>query len=243
MTDADVSAPRTGAPLPARFASVVLDVDSTLTAIEGIEWLAAACGPNVARAVAAMTQRAMEGAIPLDSVYGERLALVRPSVTDVRALAEAYVAAVVPGVVEALAKLQAAGVRVVVVSGGVRQAVAPFAAALGFADGDVSAVSLRFAPDGSYAGFDTVSPLARTGGKPVVVRALGLPRPVLALGDGSTDAELKTLADGPGPAVDAFAAFVGVASRAPVVAVADFVVRQFSELPALVLGVEAPESV
>jgi hypothetical protein len=74
---------------------------------------------------------------------------------------------------------------------------------------------------------------------------------VLALGDGSTDAELKTDGatgaagggggggGGEGPAVDAFAAFVGVARREPVVAVADFVVERLDELPALVFGVVA----
>jgi phosphoserine phosphatase len=230
----------TGRLTDGRFASVVLDVDSTLTRVEGIEWLAARRGPDVAGAVAAMTQRAMEGTIGLDSVYGERLAMVRPSRADIAALADAYEQAVMPGVREALAALHAAGTRVVVVSGGLRDAVAPFAASLGFADGDVYAVSVRFAADGSYAAFDASSPLARRGGKPIVVRGLGLPRPVIAVGDGSTDAEMKTLTGDAGPAVDAFAAFVGVASRASVVAVADAVVHRFSELPGIVLGVAAP---
>jgi len=54
-----------------RFRSVVLDVDSTLCAIEGIDWLARRRGPAVAAQVAALTDRAMDGAIALDQVYGE----------------------------------------------------------------------------------------------------------------------------------------------------------------------------
>jgi phosphoserine phosphatase len=135
--------------------------------------------------------------------------------------------------------MRGAGVRVVAVSGGVREAVARFTASLGFADGDVYAVSLRFARDGAYVGFDEASPLARRGGKPIVVRGLGLPPLVIAVGDGGTDAELKTAPGGGGPAVDAFAAFVGVAWRAPVVAVADYVVHSLTELPGLVLGTAA----
>ena len=84
------------------------------------------------------------------------------------------------------------------------------------------------------------SPLARRGGKPIVVRALGLPHPILGVGDGSTDAELKTMGADGGPAVDAFAAFIGVASRPSVVAVADYVVHSMAELPALVLGTAVP---
>jgi phosphoserine phosphatase len=210
------------------FASVVLDVDSTLTSIEGISWLAERRGPDVARAVDAMTVRAMDGATPLEAVYGERLALVRPSRVDLRALAGAYAAGLVPGVQSALDALRAANVRLVVVSGGLRDAVVPFVATLGIAERDVYAVALRFAPDGTYDGFDASSPLACRRGKPAIARALGLPRPVLAVGDGSTDAELKEC-------VDAFAAFTGVVRRESVVAAADYVVSQFVDLPPLVL--------
>lgn len=223
-----------------RYASVVLDVDSTLTRVEGIEWLAERRGPHIARAVADMTQRAMEGTIPLDSVYGARLALVQPARSDVEALGDAYEAGVVAGARLAIGEMQAAGIRVVAVSGGVREAVARFAISLGIADRDVYAVSLQFTSDGAYAGFDETSPLARRGGKPVVVRGLGLGRPIIGVGDGSTDAELKTMAGGEAPAVDAFAAFVGVASRPVVVAVADYVLHNMAELPALVLGTAVP---
>ena len=80
-----------------RFSSVVLDVDSTLSAIEGIDWLAARRGPAVERLVAELTDRAMRGEIALDAVYGERLALVRPTRAEIDALAEAYVATMAPG--------------------------------------------------------------------------------------------------------------------------------------------------
>ncbi len=223
-----------------RYASVVLDVDSTLTRVEGIEWLAEQRGPSVAHAVADMTQRAMDGTTPLDSVYGARLALVRPSRADVDALGDAYSTGVVAGAQAAIADMQAAGIRIVAVSGGLREAVARFAISLGVPDHDVYAVSVRFTPDGDYAGFDEASPLARHGGKPVVVRGLALGRPVLGVGDGSTDAELKTIAGRDGPVIDGFAAFVGVASRPSVVAVADYVVHTMAELPPLALGTALP---
>jgi phosphoserine phosphatase len=229
-----------GAATGTRYASVILDVDSTLTDVEGIEWLADRRGPTVARSVAEMTQRAMDGTISLDAVYGARLALVQPARPDMAALAGAYAAGIVPGARSAIAALQAAGIRVVAVSGGLREAVAPFVISLGIPTGDVYAVSVDFTSDGAYAGFDERSPLARRGGKPIVVRALGLPHPILGVGDGSTDAELKTMGGDGGPAVDAFAAFVGVASRPSVVAVADDVVHSMAELPALVLGTAVP---
>jgi phosphoserine phosphatase len=210
------------------FASVVLDVDSTLTSVEGIAWLAARRGPQVAAAVDAMTTDAMAGTVALDTVYARRLALVCPSRADLSALAAAYAASLLPDAAAVIRTLREAGVRLVLVSGGLRDAIVPFAAGLGFAEPDVHAVALQFTADGAYAGFDATSPLACGGGKPRIARALRLPGPILAVGDGSTDAELK-------PCVDAFAAFTGVARRESVVAAADYVVTRFSELPTLVL--------
>lgn len=211
-----------------RFASVILDVDSTLTSVEGIAWLATRRGADVTAAVDAMTTEAMTGALPLDAVYAKRLSLVRPSRADLSALATAYSAGLVVGARDAIGALREAGVQFALVSGGLREAILPFAAELGFAARDVHAVEVRFAADGSYAGFDPTAPLARAGGKPRVARTLGLRSPVLAVGDGSTDAELKSC-------VAAFAAFTGVARRESVVAVADYVLAQFADLPALVL--------
>jgi phosphoserine phosphatase len=211
-----------------RFASIILDVDSTLTSVEGIAWLANSRGREVTDAVDAMTNDAMTGALPLDAVYAKRLSLVRPSRSDLAALAEAYSEGLVPGARDAIRTLREAGVHIALVSGGIREAIVPFAAELGFPAGDVHAVELRFTPDGAFDGFDAATPLACAGGKPRVARTLGLRAPVLAVGDGSTDAELK-------PCVAAFAAFTGVARRESVVAVADYVITHFAELPALVL--------
>jgi phosphoserine phosphatase len=216
-----------------RFAALVLDVDSTLTRVEGIEWLARRRGQNVARAVAEMTQHAMTGVVGLDDVYARRLALVKPSHADLTALAEVYEDGLMPGAKEAVSLLRHHGVRMEVVSGGIFQAVLPFARSLGFDDAHIHAVPVTLTSGGEYEGYDATSPLAKRGGKPELVRQLGLPRLILALGDGNTDAELKTASPSP---IDGFAAFVGVAARPTVVAVADYIVNRFADLPPLVLG-------
>ena len=212
----------------ARYASVVLDVDSTLAGIEGIDWLAQRRGPAVAAEVAALTDRAMKGEIPLDAVYGERLARIRPTHDEVGMLAAAYRDAVAPDAVDVLAALRLAGVRIVLVSGGLREAILPLAMHLGCTADALHAVGVRFDAAGEYAGYDEASPLATQAGKAAVVHALGLPAPVLAVGDGATDLAMR-------PAVDAFAAYVGFVRRAPVVAAADFEIDSFTRLEALVL--------
>lgn len=211
------------------FASVILDVDSTLCGIEGIDWLADRRGTAISAAVIALTDRAMRGEIALDAVYGERLTMVRPSRDDVRALAGAYADSLADRAARAVARLLGDRRRVVIVSGGIREAILPLGRLLGVADADVHAVSVQFSAAGDYSGFDTASPLVTATGKRTLAESFGLPARVLAVGDGATDLATR-------PAVDAFAAFTGFVTRDPVVRSADFVIHSFDQLVELVLA-------
>lgn len=210
-----------------RFATVVLDVDSTVAGVEGIDWLAALRGPDVATRCADLTRRAMDGAVPLESVYGERLRLIAPTVSEIDRLANTYVALVAPGCREAIATLQRAGVRVLLISGGLRPALLPLAEFLEVDPADLHAVDIRFTADGVYAGFDDASPLARSGGKPAVIQALALRAPVLAVGDGATDVEMKGV-------VDTFVAFTGFVRREAVIRETAREVASFAEIAGIV---------
>jgi phosphoserine phosphatase len=212
------------------FASIVFDCDSTLAAIEGIDELAG----EHADAIRALTDEAMHGLVPLEEVYGRRLELIRPSRERVDALSRAYVEALVPDARATVAALRFLGKDVRVVSGGLLPPVAALAGELGIAPGAVAAVGIRFGGDGAYRDYDRASPLARSGGKEAVLRAWHLPRPALLVGDGATDLEAR-------PAVDAFAAYMGVAFRPGVAAGADVVLRGASLAPVLALAAGAAD--
>jgi phosphoserine phosphatase len=209
------------------FRSVVLDVDSTLCGIEGIDWLAEKRGPAVAADVAAQTDRAMRGELTLEEVYGARLEVVLPSTDDVVELAAAYRASLAPGADETISSWRQRGIRVVLVSSGLRQAITPLAADLGIPENDVRAVNLLFLANGGYRGFDTASPLTTAGGKRTVVEAMDLARPSIAVGDGITDLAMR-------PVVDQFCVFTGFASRPSVMERADCSASSFAELAAIV---------
>lgn len=215
------------------FASVVIDVDSTLCGVEGIDFLAQRRSPAVSREIVALTDQAMKGEIPLESVYGRRLTMIEPTRGDIEALARAYEQSIAPGAAESIAGMRNAGVRLVLVSGGIKEAILPVARRLGFADQDVHAVSLRFDDRGNYASFDTSSPLTSQLGKPELVKGLmasgRLPRAVLAVGDGMTDAKLAGT-------VDTFAVYTGFARRPSVAALAAVEISSFSALERTVLG-------
>ena len=211
------------------FASVVLDVDSTVSSIEGIDWLAERRDEIVARTVATLTIDAMEARVPLDEVYGRRLEIIRPTRAEITALSHVYIETALPGVRDAVRSWREAGVRVVLVSGGLRDAILPLAAWLGIVESDVFAVDVAYDGAGIAEGVRDDALLSRRGGKPLVVGSLDLPRPILAVGDGATDAELASV-------VDCFLAFTGVARRERVVAAAAGEVADFASLTPLVLG-------
>lgn len=214
------------------FSTVVLDCDSTLSALEGIETLAA----DVRDEVAALTASAMAGEVPLEEVYGRRLELIRPHRDDVEALIPRYAEGLVDDAAATVAALRAAGVTVRIISGGLLPAVAGLAEHLGLDAGSVSAVPIRFDQAGEYLGFDDVGP-ARAGGKAEVIRewrADGLPEPVMFVGDGATD--LEAAGD-----VELFVAYAGVVARPEVVDAAPVVIRSRSLAPILPLALGRAE--
>ena len=214
-----------------RFATVVLDVDSTLSGVEGIDWLAARRDAGTAAWVRRLTNEAMNGRITLEKAYARRLERIAPARDEVRALAAQYRAALAPGAGAAIAELQRAGVRVIAVSGGLREAIIPLCVDVSIPEHDVFAVGIEWDAHGAYRGFEHTSPLTTQRGKAAVLRTLALPRPMLAVGDGSTDVAMKDSG-----AADQFAAFVAFVRREGVVAAADHVLQSFDELLSLVLS-------
>jgi phosphoserine phosphatase len=211
-----------------RFNSVVLDVDSTLSGVEGIDWLASQRGAEVEAWSGSLTARAMDGLIPIEAVYGERMAIVKPTRSEIEELSVIYIDRVAPGARETLAELREHGVELVLVSGGLREAILPLAKELGIREERVHAVSVFFGSDGEYTGFDERSLMTRQNGKRATVKEMALKGPVLAVGDGMTDCEIR-------PVVDGFAAFTGFMKRDPVIERADYVIENFDQLRALVL--------
>ena len=195
--------------LPPPYGTVVFDCDSTLCAIEGIEELA-----REDAEIARLTRAAMEGTVPLEEVYGRRLALVQPTRADVEHIGARYVETLLPNAIPLVAALQALGKRVCIVSGGLLPAVRRAAEALAIPPAQVFAVDLRFDATGRYEGFDESSPLARAGGKIALLRSLRRAEERLSfVGDGATDLEAASEAD-------RFVAFGGVVRHARVLAAA-----------------------
>ena len=206
---------------------ILFDCDSTLSAIEGIDEIARARGPQVFAAVEAMTRDAMEGKIAVEDVYARRLAIIKPRLVDAEAVGRMYVEQVEPTAHATIGKLKAAGWTPVILSGGFRQAIAPLAKHLGIAR--VEAVDLFFDAAGEFAGFDEIFPTTRSGGKPECIARLKrelAPGRTVMVGDGVSDLETKQV-------VDLFVGFGRYAERAKVKAGAHAFIRHLDALPEL----------
>lgn len=206
---------------PPPYGTLVFDCDSTLSSIEGVDELCDLTGTPRAE-IEAMTNRAMEGAVPLESVYRARLERLAPDRAALEALGRRYVEHALPHARELMDALTELGKRVFVVSGGLRQPVCALARHLGLADEQVHAVEVFLSRSGAWSGWDELSPLSRSGGKLEVLRQIArVDRGggVAFVGDGMTDLEAA-------PAARRFVAFAGVAERAGVVARAAVVCRE-----------------
>ena len=207
---------------------LLLDCDSTLSSIEGIDELGRLRGPATFKAVEDMTNAAMNGGTPMEAIFAKRLDIIKPTAAELAAIGAQYIATVEPTAVASLAKLRAAGWRIAIVSGGFTQAIRPLADFLGI--DRVEAVTLKFHADGSYAGFDDSCPTCKTKGKNVVARRLRAEHQathVVMVGDGASDLEVKGDAD----VVVGFGRYV---QRPKVVAGADQFVRSLEELVGVV---------
>lgn len=211
-------------------ATYVFDFDSTLVDFETLEVLAdiALEGSPEAEAVrtriARLTDRAMTGDIAFGEALTRRLGLLPLKRSHLDRLAGEAEARLTASVRRNLAFFRENAARIVIVSGGFRQIIEPVARSLGVSRDRIVANDLTWDADGGVTGVAD-SPLLDPFGKAAALKALNLPGPVVMVGDGWTDAEVKQAG-----AADRFYAFTEVVRRERVVSAADAEVRSVDEL-------------
>ncbi|MDQ3126144.1 MAG: HAD-IB family phosphatase, partial [Pseudomonadota bacterium] len=203
-------------------ATFVFDFDSTLVRIETLEALAeiALAGAPDAGAiraeVSALTDQAMAGDLPFAEALGRRLALLPLTRAHVVELADRILDEGTPSVHRNLRFFRENAGRIVILSGGFREIIAPLAAHLHIPPERVLCNDLIYDAEGRVTGVDAANPLSQAGGKAVVLKALGFTGPVVMIGDGWTDAEVRLAG-----VADRFHAFTEIVRRERVVAAAD----------------------
>lgn len=225
------------------FDLIFFDCDSTLTAIEGIDELARLKGKEWR--VGVLTEKAMNGELELEEVYGKRLQAIRPTRGQLKTIEERYWEAIVPDAAAVIAALRFLGKHVFIVSGGLAEPVRGFGKRLGVPPENIRAVELEYnelsgewwryyQPETragqTYLDYDD-GPLTATSGKPAIIQALadGKHGRRLMVGDGASDLATR-------PFVDLFVGFGGVVAREKVRNESDVFVSSRSLAPVLLLA-------
>lgn len=209
----------------------IFDFDSTLVRIETLEALAEIAlsdAPDAAAKkaeIAALTDQAMTGQVDFGTALRRRLDLLALTRGHVEALTDRILDEASASIRRNVDFFERHAERVYILSGGFREVIAPLAARLGIAADHVLANDLIYDDEGRVTGVDDANPLSRDNGKPEVIKALNLTGPVVMVGDGWTDAEVKLAG-----AADRFYAFTEVVSRQKVIEVADATAASLDEV-------------
>ncbi len=210
---------------------LVFDFDSTLVRIETLEALgdiALAGHPQadeLREQVAVLTDQAMNGDLPFGEALRRRLSLLPLTRDHVQTLASRILEEGTPSVRRNLRFFKENIGRIIILSGGFREVIAPIAERLGVPADRVFCNDLIYDSGGRVIGVDDANPLSHADGKPAVIRALDLKVPVVMVGDGWNDAEVKQAG-----AADRFYAFTEIVRRERVVEAADAEARSIDEL-------------
>ncbi len=228
------------------FDLIFFDCDSTLSSIEGIDELARLKGKE--QRVGLLTQKAMDGELDLQEVYGKRLRAIKPTRGQLKAIEELYYETIVPDVQAVLDTLRFLDKQVFIISGGLAEPVRGFGKRLGVAADHIRAVELEYnelAGDWwryyepqtqhrqTYLTYEE-GPLTVSSGKPQIINALaeGKHGRRLMVGDGSSDLATRSV-------VDLFVGFGGVVTREKVLRDSDVFIHSASLAPVLPLAVGA----
>jgi phosphoserine phosphatase len=227
----------------ASFDLIFFDCDSTLSAIEGIDELARFKGKEWR--VSVLTQKAMDGELDLNEVYGKRLQAIRPTRGQLKAIEERYWENLVPDAAAVIAALRFLGKQIFIISGGLAEPVRGLGRRLGVPSENIRAVELEYnqlsgdwwryyEPGAShrqtYLDYGE-GPLTVSSGKPSIVQELanGKHGRRMMIGDGASDLATRQI-------VDLFVGFGGVVARQKVKDEADVFVSSKSLAPILPLA-------
>lgn len=172
-------------------------------------------------AIAALTDQAMKGELDFDRSLQQRLDLLQAHQSHLTELIGRLKQKMTLSLLDSLRRDDSfwTSHRLFIVSGGFKDYIVPIAALCGIEEGNVFANDFRLSEDGKIIGYNADNPLAHPGGKVVAVRTIRQQAdetPVVVLGDGWTDYEIKEQG-----LADRFFAFTANVKRTRVVAQAD----------------------
>ena len=177
--------------------TLIFDFDSTITSVEALDVLAVNCLKGLPdqqeriRAIHEITEAAMLGRMGFDEALQRRLDLLPLQRHHLFALINFLSEKISTSFLKHLDFFQKNQGRIYVVSGGFKEFIIPVVAHLHIPENLVFANTFLWSEDDRVIGFDALNPLSQKQGKIRLLHALQLPTPLVVIGDGFTDAEIK----------------------------------------------------
>jgi D-3-phosphoglycerate dehydrogenase len=211
----------------------VLDFDSTLVSCESLDELARLSlkhhedQHDIMQELEHITHRGMAGELAFDESLAARLQLFAATRAEIHTLTSYLISHISPSALASRSWVHAHRNHLYIVSGGFEEYIIPIAEQLGILADHVFANRFLFDND-TVIGYDTKRLTSRPSGKALQTKALHLPHPIIAIGDGYTDYEIKAAG-----IADEFWAFTETITRPKVTRKADRVINSFDEITSM----------
>jgi D-3-phosphoglycerate dehydrogenase len=207
--------------------NLIFDFDSTIIQSESLDELARIVLKNDKKKMEAfeeITNRGMRGELDFSQSLVRRIDSIAATRLDVSSLIQLLKSSVSPSIEYLKLILADTRENCYVVSGGFMDYIKPICRDLGFLDCNIFANQFVYNNE-SVIGFDRANILSNTKGKTNLIQSLNLLSPILMVGDGYTDLEVKL--EG---VADQFIAFTENVHRDRVVEKADYICTNFNQV-------------
>lgn len=214
--------------------SFVVDFDSTLVQCESLDELARIAlaekteRERILQKLRTITAQGMAGAISFDESLQRRFALFQAQRRHVDELTRHLLSQISPSALNHEGWFRQNRDRIYVISGGFKEYITPVAARLGIAPAHIRANHFLYDTADNIIGFDSDTRPGKAGSKMAEISALDLAGKIIVIGDGYTDYEIRAHGG-----AHEFWAFIETIARPTVVAKADRVIGNFSEIAQL----------
>lgn len=208
----------------------IIDFDSTFVKIEAIDTLseiALANNPSkatIVEQIKQITNLGMEGKITFRQSLEQRLNLFSPTQEHIQTLIAQLQHNITDSVSHNAHWFKKHAQNIYIISGGFKEYITPITTQFNIPDNHILANDFVYS-DTNIIRFNQQNPLSQPGGKVIAVQALQLLRPVIVIGDGYTDYQIKQQNQ-----ADTFIAFTENIARPTVTKVADRVASSFNQI-------------
>lgn len=211
--------------------SMVLDFDSTIVSIETLDYIAEISLQDdskrneVLKKIKNLTDAGMAGEISFESSLKKRLDLLNLNYSHIIDISKSIQSFITPSILNNTDWIKENADRIYIFSGGFKEIIRDVVTKLDLHEEHIFANEFIYDNEGNILGVDMDNPFSQSNGKIIQADLLKMASPLIVVGDGNTDAEMKKL-----DINVSFIAFTENVFRESVVKKADIVAESFDDV-------------